>query len=107
VLSDGVFLKNHVMAGGQLAFPDVHDYKAREKLMDVTLNASTSGKVHQAFVNQLVTVCAGPLFGDLEEFHLQATRNFMMPEIKHAEAFALASGFWERSAFFLWDAIQG
>ena len=95
------------MVGGRLTFPDVDDYKAHVKLMDVTWNANTSGKVCQAFVNQLVTVCAGPLFGDLEEFHLQATRNFMMPEMKHTEAYAVASGFWERSALFYGVPFKG
>ena len=95
------------MVGGRLTFPDVDDYKAHVKLMDVTWNANTSGKVCQAFVNQLVTVCAGPLFGDLEEFHLQATRNFVMPEMKHTEAYAMASGFWERSALFYGVPFKG
>ena len=90
-----------------MTFPDVDDYKAHEKLMDVTWNASTSGKVCQAFVNHLVTVCVGPLFGDRDEFHLQATRNFLMPEMKHTEACATAAGFWERSALFYGVPFKG
>ena len=102
-----VFLKNNVVVDGVLTFPDIEHYKAHEKLFDVTWDARTSGKVCQAFVNEFVTVATGPLFDDNEEFHLMATRNFIMPSTEHHEAHALACGYWERSAMLYGVPFKG
>ena len=99
VLAGGVFLKHHKLVDNRVTFPDIDDFIDYERLVGARLDANcplTAGP----FANQLVSVVAGPLFGDEAEFHLMATANFVMPKVEYTLAYALASGYWERSAQF-------